>query len=250
MDAPLILAGLAMGVAASPHCVAMCGAPCAALTHGCARNASGFHFGRLLGYMAGGAVAAGSVAALGAWSQAAPALRPLWTLLHLAFLALGLWWLATGRQPAWMQRGGAVPGGAVPGGAVPIRIVRRGGRPLRSGLAGLAWVAWPCGALQAALLLAALASSAQGGALTMAAFALGSMPALALAPWVLARWQALRGGAAAGAAGAGSADATGAAGSLQMATLGFRLAGVGLVLGSGWALTHGLWLQFAAWCGV
>ena len=236
MDAPLILAGLAMGVAASPHCVAMCGAPCAALTHGCARNATGFHLGRLLGYMAGGALAASSVAALGAWSQTAPALRPVWTLLHLAFLALGLWWLATGRQPAWMQRGGAVPGGVV-----TISIVRRGGRPLRSGLAGLAWVAWPCGALQAALLLAALASGAQGGALTMAAFALGSMPALALAPWVLARWQALRGGEAAGA---------GSAGSLRMATLGFRLAGVGLVLASGWALTHGLWLRLAAWCGV
>ncbi len=225
MDAPLILAGLAMGVAAAPHCVAMCGAPCAALTSGCGRNAAGFHLGRLLGYMAGGAVAASSVAALGAWSQAAPALRPVWTLLHLAFLALGRWWLATGRQPDWMKRSAAVP----------VRVVSRRGRPLRSGLAGLAWVAWPCGALQGALLLAALASSAQGGALIMAAFALGSMPALAVAPWALARWQALRGGAPSSA---------------QVVKLGFRVAGLGLALGSGWALTHGLWQRLAAWCGV
>jgi sulfite exporter TauE/SafE len=212
-----------MGVAASPHCVAMCGGPCAALTGGCARNASGLHVGRVLGYMAGGAVAASSVAALGAWSQAAPALRPVWTLLHLALLALGLWWLATGRQPAWMKRGGAVP----------VRIVGRRQRPLRSTLLGLAWVAWPCGALQAALLLSSMASSAQGGALVMAGFAVGSMPALVVGPWMWARWRAGRDGSAS----AGDA-----------AMLGFRVAGAGLVMGSGWALTHGLWERLAAWC--
>lgn len=223
MDIPLVLAGLAMGVAASPHCAFMCGAPCAAITSGCKRNTTGFHLGRLLGYMAGGAVAAASVSALGAWSQAAPALRPLWTGLHLAFLALGLWWLATGRQPAWMKRDGAVP----------VRIVGQRGRPWRAGLAGLAWVAWPCGALQGALLLSALASSPQGGALVMAAFAVGSMPALAVAPWAWGRWRAMRGAAASTA---------------EVAMLGFRVAGAGLVLSSGWALTHGLWERFAAWC--
>ena len=225
MDAALILAGLTMGMVASPHCMAMCGAPCAALTSGCGRSASGFHLGRLLGYAAGGAVAASSVAALGAWSQLAPALRPLWTLLHLALLALGLWWLATGRQPHWMQRNAAVP----------VRVVGQRGRPLRAGLAGLAWVAWPCGALQAALLLSALASSAQAGALTMAAFALASMPALAVAPWAVARWQAMGGGRPS---------------PVQWATLGFRVAGLGLVLGSGWALSHGLWQRLAVWCGL
>ena len=223
MDTPLVLAGLAMGVAASPHCAVMCGAPCAALTSGCRRNAAGFHVGRVLGYAAGGAVAASSMAALGAWSQAAPALRPLWTLLHLAFLALGLWWLATGQQPDWMKRSAEVP----------VRIVGGRGRPLRSGLAGLAWVAWPCGALQAALLLSALASSAQGGVLVMAGFAIGSMPALAVAPWAWARWRAVRGSAASPA---------------EVAMLGFRVAGVGLVLSSGWALAHGVWERLAAWC--
>lgn len=223
MDIPLVLAGLAMGVAASPHCAAMCGGPCAALTGGCRRNASGFHAGRLIGYMAGGAVAAGSVAALGAWSQAAPALRPLWTLLHLALLAVGLWWLATGRQIGWMRRDGAVP----------VRIVARRGRPLRSGLAGVAWVAWPCAALQGALLLAALASSPSGGAFVMAGFALGSMPALALGPWLWGRWRAMRGGAAA---------------SMTAGATGLRVAGFGLLIGSGWALTHGVWERVAAWC--
>lgn len=223
MDIPLALAGLAMGVAATPHCAVMCGAPCAAMTSGSRRNTAGFHVGRLIGYMAAGALAASSVAALGTWSQAAPALRPLWTLLHLGFLALGLWWLVSGRQPDWMQRNAAVT----------VRVVGGKHRPLRAGLAGLAWVAWPCAALQGALLLSALASSPQGGALVMGAFAVASMPGLSLAPWVWGRWQALRGNAL---------SAQGAA------TLGFRVAGFGLVIGSGWALTHGLWERFAAWC--
>ena len=232
INAALIMAGLAMGVAASPHCIAMCGAPCAALTSSCARQATGFHLGRLLGYAAGGAVAASSVIALGIWSQAAPALRPLWMLLHLGLLALGLWWLATGRQPLWMRRSAAVPISVV-GRPSPRR------RIVRACLIGLAWVAWPCAALQAALLLAALASSALGGGLIMAAFALGSMPALALAPWARARWQALHRG-----------DVSTVRSSEQVAMLGFRVAGLGLMLASGWALTHGLWLRVAAWCGV
>ena len=66
-------------------------------------------------------------------------------------------------------------------------------------------------------------------------FAVGSMPGLAVAPWAWARWQSLRG-----------SEVTTA----QVATLRFRVAGAGLVLGAGWALTHGLWEQLAAWCGV
>ena len=221
-----MLAGLALGAAASPHCAAMCGAPCAALTGGCRRSAAGFHLGRVLSYAAGGVVAAGSVGLLAEWARAAPVLRPLWVLLHLTLLALGLWWLATGRQPRGMARGAAMP----------LRFIARPTRPTRSALAGLAWVAWPCAASQSALLLAALASSPQGGALVMAAFAVASMPGLAVAPWVWARWQALRGPTAASRA--------------SIATLGFRVAGLGLVAGSGWALGRGVWQSVAAWCGV
>jgi uncharacterized protein len=232
MNTPLILAALALGVAASPHCVVMCGAPCAALTQGSARNATGFHVGRVLGYAAGGALAASSVSALGAWTQAAPALRPLWTLLHLAFLALGLWWLVTGRQPDGWQRDRAVTI------AAPVSLNASPRRTLRASAAGIAWVAWPCGALQAALLLSALASSASTGALTMAAFAVASAPALALAPWAWGRWVVWR--------KSRGRDASAAA----MSAVGYRVAGASLVLAAGWALTHGLWLRVAVWCGL
>lgn len=246
MNLALVMAGLAAGVAATPHCAAMCGAPCAAISAGCRRSGVGFHLGRLLGYMAGGAAAASSAGALASWSQTVPVLRPLWTLLHLGLLALGLWWLATGRQPALLQRRAAIT----------VQWRGHGGpsrnrRSLRASIAGLAWVAWPCAALQAGLLLSALADGAAGGALVMAAFALGSLPALAAAPWAWGRWQALQrrtdlepaGGARPSGTAASVAGAQGVA-------LGLRLAGAGLALGSGWALTHGLWLRVAAWCGL
>lgn len=250
---PLVAAALALGLAASPHCVLMCSAPCAAVTGGNPRRAAGLLAGRVVGYGCGGAVAAASVQAIGAWSQAAPVLRPLWMLLHLGLLALGGWWLATGRPLAAMDRGAALPlteaiSAATTGViSVPVRLVGIGtpapaciaqrGPLLRAGLAGLAWVLWPCGALHAALLLAALANDAAGGALVMAAFALASMPALALAPWAWARWRAAWPGGPARALPAGSA-------------LGWRAAGAALLLGSGAALGQGQWHRFAAWCGV
>ena len=237
MQWPLILAGLALGLAATPHCAVMCGAPCAALTHGSGHSAGGFHAGRLIGYAAGGALAAGSVSMLGTWSQAAPALRPVWTLLHLGFLALGLWWVVTGRQPTMLRGDGSVPmpmpmprPGPVP---VRVRVLRQRIQLARASLAGFGWVAWPCAALQGALMLAALAGSPQGGALVMAVFALASAPGLAMAPWLWARWRAARGVGAS---------------VRQVSALGFRVAGASLVLVSGWALTHGLWERFAQWC--
>lgn len=229
MNTALVLAGLALGIAASPHCAAMCGAPCAALTAGCRASAGGFHLGRLAGYMAGGALAAASVQALGAWGQAVGALRPLWMLVHLALLALGLWWLATGRAFAPLQRGAAVP----------VRIVRTGSRLPKATAAGLAWIAWPCGASQAALLLAALANDAAGGAAVMAAFAFGSWPALAAAPWL---WRRMR--ERMHMRGDGDGDGDG------VAALGYRVAGAALALSSAWAVGQGVWTRVAAWCGV
>jgi len=225
MNLALALAGLAMGAAASPHCVAMCGAPCAAMTGGHRADAFGFHLGRVAGYMAGGALAAASVGALGAWTRHAPALQPLWLLLHLGFLGLGLWCLLAGRLPGRLTRDGAVP----------VNVVRRGARPLRSGAAGLAWVAWPCGALQAALLLSALANGPLGGALVMGCFALASMPALAAGPWLWRRWQAWRGRAPSPA---------------RMTEWGYRTAGVAMALSSAWALGSGLSERLAAFCGA
>lgn len=228
MNLALILTAGAMGLAGAPHCTAMCGAACGALTRG--GSAGAFQGGRLLSYAAAGAIAASSVAAVEMLARWAPALRPLWLLIHLAALALGLWLLSSGRIPGWLGAGGFGRSAAcapLPGGW------RRISGPARSATAGLLWVAWPCGLLQSALLIAALADSPWTGAAAMAAFAVASSTGLWLGP---ALWVRLAGGRQTLADGAALSGWT------------VRLAGLGLVAASGWALGHGLWQRALAWC--
>jgi sulfite exporter TauE/SafE len=220
MSATLVLGALLLGFGGSPHCAVMCGAPCVGLTRGGARCAVGFHIGRIVGYMAAGALAAASVSAIGATREAWPALRPLWALLHVAILALGLWLLATGRQPEW-RLGRAPALRATADGWVAMR------GPGGSSAAGLAWVAWPCGLLHSALVLAALADGPLGGAAVMGTFSLASLPALAAAPVVLRRLTRTR----------AKAQAVRIAGLLRAGT-------------SAWALGHGVWERVLAWCAT
>lgn len=221
MNVVLVATGLVLGLGASPHCIAMCGSPCAALTAGGTRHATGFHLGRIAGYMAGGAVAAASIALVGSWTQAAPVLRPFWILLQLAFLTIGILWLWTGKP---LRRTATVSAGGVR----PLRRMS----PKKAAAAGLAWVFWPCGALQGALLIAALASDPLGGALVMGAFALGSLPALAFVPIAFR----LR-----------TTGPAWVARSLSPA-VGMRIAGFGLVAMASTALLHGMWSKIAAFC--
>ncbi|MFO1340343.1 MAG: sulfite exporter TauE/SafE family protein [Burkholderiaceae bacterium] len=234
MDFALVLTALLMGLAGSLHCVAMCGATSAATVNACAggrpRDAwTSFHLGRLAGYALAGAVAAASVGALARWSAWSPALRPLWTLLHVAALALGLWLLVRGRQPDWLERLGR----SAPRPAQAAGGWQRIQGPAKAGATGLAWVAWPCGLLQSALVVAALANTAWGGAAVMGAFAVASAPALGLAPWLWLRWQQRRDGAAVPA---------------QVNAWAIRLAGAMLAAASGWAIGHDLIRQFIAYC--
>ena len=232
MDVSLLIAALLMGAAGSLHCTAMCGAACTAIVErggGDARSMLGFQLGRLASYAAGGAIAAASVNALGAWAQALPAVKPIWTLLHVAVLMLGMWLLCTGRQPAWMMAWSRAPqapaaaGNWQPVGGPALARLRA---PLGAAAVGSAWVALPCGLLQSALLVAALASTPASGAAVMAVFALASSFGLIVlaTAWrrSVATPRALRGAV--------------------------RVAGAILAASSAWALGHGLWLQVAAYC--
>ena len=237
MDAALALTALLLGLAGSVHCLAMCGAPSAAAVHACsgAQPRDGwtaFHAGRLIGYALAGAVAAASMGALARWSSWSPALRPLWTLLHMAALALGLWLLVRGRQPGWLERAGR---GTQRTAALPGLGWQRVHGPAKAGAAGLAWVAWPCGLLQSALVVAALANTAAGGATVMAVFALVSAPALGLAPWLWGRWGSWQG-------------ASGQVLSARVNAGAVRLAGALLAAASVWALAHDLIRQAIAFC--
>ncbi|MDR7268075.1 sulfite exporter TauE/SafE [Pelomonas saccharophila] len=206
LDAALIASATLMGLAGSPHCAAMCSAPCA-LAAG--RRPARLLVGRLLGYSAGGAVAAASAQALARASSSVMLLQPAWALLQAALLLLGLTLLARGRVPAWL-------------GAVRWRP-----EPRHAFATGLAWVAMPCGLLHAALLLAGLAGSPLSGAMAMAGFALASMPGLVIAP--LWRARLLRRGAGG-------------------EVLALRLAGLALAAGAAWGLAHGVWQSLRLAC--
>lgn len=267
MSAWLWASGLMMGLAGGPHCLAMCGAACSAVSMRCggarSQQALGaWQAGRLVSYSLAGALVASSVSLLGEWGRELAWLRPWWVMLHLAAMALGLWMLWQGRTPQWMSASVRLPAwaageaaGATPdaGGGLVLATALpghgRGGvasevggaaaqRPvlwLRASGAGAAWVALPCGLLQSALVVAALGSSAAEGALVMAAFAIGSGVSLWFGPrlWT---WLAR--------AGRGRTD--GWLGPVQAV----RLAGALLAIGSGWAVVHHVlmpwWTAFCA----
>ena len=234
MDFALFVGALMLGAAGAPHCAAMCAPASGALLRGCGRHAShaapwAFHLSRVLGYALAGAVAASSVGALARLGQLSPLLRPLWTLLHCAALGLGLWLLWQGRQPAWLENLGRGGSRLAPQRADAAGWQRMQG-PVKASAAGLLWVAWPCGLLQSALVIAALANSAWGGAAVMAGFAAASAAGLGLAPWAFAR---LTGGGA---------------GTLQVQVWAVRLAGAALAAASAWALGQDLFRRVVAYC--
>jgi sulfite exporter TauE/SafE len=206
----------------------MCGAPCAAVT-GQGRRAPtvGFHLARAASYAVAGALAAASVNALAALGSVSPMFKPLWSALHAAALALGLWLAFTGRQPAWLERIGRAPA-AVGAGRGGWQVIRGPGKAVA---AGALWVAWPCGLLQSAILVAALADTPWGGAAVMVVFAAATALGLGAAPWL---WRRFGGGQAA----------------LQSAGVAVRLAGGLLAAASAWALSADLWHKVAAYCGI
>jgi sulfite exporter TauE/SafE len=212
-DAALVASLGLMGLSSVPHCALMCAAPCAAAAGQGGAPTLVFHIGRLLGYAAAGAAAAASVGWLREAAQASALLKPVWTLLQAALFALGMWLLVTARWPGWLGRSGVQPRAGV------VRLHRAAG-------SGLLWFAWPCGALQGALLIAALAATPAGGAAAMGAFALASSPGLWLAPWALRRLGAQP----------------------LSAGVSVRLTGGLMLVGATWALAHGLWLRVVALC--
>lgn len=240
MNQALLLSAVLMGLAGTPHCLAMCGAACTAASGGGQPGRLALlHGGRLLSYAAAGALAAASVGVLASLGQAVTVLRPLWTLVHAAALVLGLYLLWQGRQPGWMEQLGRRRGAEQVVNLPDRGAWRRLAGPARSGGLGLAWAAWPCGLLQSALLVAALANTPAQGAAVMGAFGLASAIGLVGGPML---WRRVMG---VGAGTSGTAGSTLSAGS---ATWAVRLAGLALAGASAWALGHGLWQRVAAWC--
>lgn len=224
MQTTLAVTALLMGLSGGPHCLVMCGAACAGISRaqpGAKARSSLwlFQLGRALGYAALGGLAAWSMQGLGWLSVHSAALRPVWTLFHVAVAVLGGLLCWQGRQPAWLEQA-----------ATQVwQSIGRFSRRIRGGalVMGLLWAFLPCGLLYSALLVAALTSHPLQGALVMLLFAAGGSIFLVSGPWLWARLQRR-----------GNASAVWA----------IRLAGLALCASSITALWMGLVHNTAPWC--
>lgn len=181
MTAATWFAALLLGLAGGAHCAGMCGGIVSALTlapGGRSRPfifALAYHAGRACSYAAAGAL-------VGALGQAGLALRGTLGVQQVLFGFASLALLVTGAALAGytpvLRRVETV-------GAALWRQIEPWSRPLlpattpaRAAVLGLLWGWLPCGMVYGALLLALATGSMAGGALTMLAFALGTLPSL------------------------------------------------------------------------
>ena len=226
----LLTAGL-MGVVGGPHCVAMCGAPCLGISRWTPERPLHslllFQLGRVLGYAALGAVAAASMSSLAWLTVHSAAFRPVWTMVHVLAVLVGLLLVWRANQPLWLNQAAQGLWQRV---ASPARRQAFQQHPWGALVLGMAWALLPCGLLYSALLVALFSGGPWQGALVMISFALGGGVMLTMGPllWLkLQRHHNL---------------------SARWSDMGTRLAGVTLSVTAGWGLWMGLVHDQAPWC--
>lgn len=179
-----VIAGAAAGLASVPHCTAMCG-PLAAYACSGRPGASGqsrYQLGRFVSYSVLGAIAgtiggATAVSLPQAWGSALLS----WSLaLGLGLAALRLW-----RQPSQPLVTLRTKQDEPAPSAISKALGGLGRHPF---FVGLGTALLPCGALAAAVLIAASTGSTLLGSLSMLAFALVSGVGLVGATWIFERF--------------------------------------------------------------
>jgi sulfite exporter TauE/SafE len=179
-----VIAGAAAGLASVPHCTAMCG-PLAAYACSGSPGAAGqgrYQLGRFMSYSVLGAIAgavggATAVSLPGAWGGALLS----WSLaIGLGLAALRLW--RRPQQPLVTLRAKDAP---APESKTGRALQALGRHPF---LVGLGTALLPCGALAAAVLIAASTGSALAGSLSMLAFSIVSGVGLVGAAWLFERF--------------------------------------------------------------
>lgn len=183
-----VIAGAAAGLASVPHCTAMCG-PLAAYACSGRPGASGqgrYQLGRFLSYSVLGGIAgavggATAVSLGGAWGSALLS----WSLaLGLGLAAFRLWRRPDQPLVPLRTKAAATSGSdAELGGSRMLRALGR--HPF---FVGLGTALLPCGALAAAVLIAASTGAPLLGALSMLAFAVVSGVGLVGAAWLFERF--------------------------------------------------------------
>lgn len=179
-----VIAGAAAGLASVPHCTAMCG-PLAAYACSGSPGAAGqgrYQLGRFTSYSVLGAIAgavggATAVSLPGAWGGALLS----WSLaIGLGLAAFRLW--RRPQQPLVTLRAKDAP---APESKTGRALQALGRHPF---LVGLGTALLPCGALAAAVLIAASTGSALAGSLSMLAFSIVSGIGLVGAAWLFERF--------------------------------------------------------------
>jgi sulfite exporter TauE/SafE len=224
MQTTLATTAFLMGLAGGPHCIAMCGAACAGIGQAAGSQKIAamwtFQFGRILGYASLGAVAAASMQGLGWLTVQSSGLRPVWSMFHVAMIALGLVLFWRAQQPVWLEQVGR----KIWARAKSLAMGNGNGAPF---VVGVLWTFLPCGLLYSALLVAGLTGHVFDGALVMGLFAVGTSVSMMLGPWL---WLRLKGN--------------------SNGDWGVRLAGLALAASSAWALWMAYMHNAAPWCAT
>jgi len=230
MNTLTLVAALLLGLAASGHCLVMCGGISAALGIATAKRADGrarasllvaYQAGRIASYVLAGLLLGGTLAGVIALLDVEVVRRALRVLSAVALLLGAL--VASGRLRD--------PGFGI-GGRIWPKLAPFGRRLLpvtsvpRAFAFGMVWGWMPCGFVYTVLLIAALQLDAARGAATMAMFGLGTAPALLAVAFGAERFARL---------GARAGNRRIAAGAL--------LASAVLTLAGPWLGTHAPWLH-------
>ena len=186
-----VLAALLLGLAASGHCLVMCGGISAALSIATVRRPDGaprrdllfaYQLGRVASYTLAGLLFATLVSSAIAWLDIAAVRTGLRIVSGLALLLGALVALGTLRDP-----------GNRIGRLLWPRLAPLGRRLLpvtnlpRAVAFGMLWGWMPCGFVYTVLLIASVSVDPLRGAATMAAFGVGTLPALSLAAFGVQR---------------------------------------------------------------
>ena len=185
---------LTAGLVGSTHCVAMCGGIAGALglssrSAAVARGVDwrfplAYNGGRVLSYTLAGALAASIGAGVTSLAGLAQARTVAQLLAGVVLIAIGIKLARNGRGLQLLDRPGRWLWSQISPLTRKLLPIRSLPRAL---LAGMLWGWLPCAMAYSVLLVAALGADVVQGALVMAAFGIGTAPALLLSGSALAR---------------------------------------------------------------
>jgi uncharacterized protein len=179
-----VAAAFVAGIAASAHCTVMCGGIAGALGMRARQQGAsaartltqglGYQIGRTASYAVAGALCGAFGGALSKLIDLAGVARALRVAAGLLLIALALQLALRRRGFSSVERFGARFWRRL----APLAAAGRADRPGSAVLLGALWGWMPCGMIYSMLAFAALAGGAAQGATTMAAFGLGTWPAV------------------------------------------------------------------------